>query len=161
MLNLISYIRYLFKSVNQHGVHSPFVYNLLIKALYKKQKLVLHSQVIQWKNQYGLSKRKQRIINSAVVYFNDQNFKEQHDNAFKIKNTAYFSLGDIDLETVIGAVNTYSFFIIDNLNQSKETAEKWDRLKKSNRFNVSIDFYSLGFIFIRKGQNKEDFIIRV
>lgn len=32
-----SYITFLLKSTNQHGVHSPFVYDLLTKCIYKKQ----------------------------------------------------------------------------------------------------------------------------
>lgn len=34
---LKSYIKFLFKSTNQHGVHSPFVYDLLTKCVYKKE----------------------------------------------------------------------------------------------------------------------------
>jgi len=34
---LITYLTFLKKSSNQHGVHSPFVYNLLTKCLYTKQ----------------------------------------------------------------------------------------------------------------------------
>ncbi len=31
-----SYIKFLIKSTNQHGIHSPFVYNFVTKCLYKK-----------------------------------------------------------------------------------------------------------------------------
>ena len=37
MYQIIAYIKFLLKSSNQHGVHSPFVYNLLTKCLYKKE----------------------------------------------------------------------------------------------------------------------------
>lgn len=37
LYQITSYIKFLVKSTNQHGVHSPFVYNLLTKCIYKKQ----------------------------------------------------------------------------------------------------------------------------
>ncbi len=38
MYQIIQYIKFLFKSTNQHGVHSPFVYNLVTKCFYDKTK---------------------------------------------------------------------------------------------------------------------------
>lgn len=37
MYQIIAYIKFLLKSTNQHGVHSPFVYGLLTNCLYKKE----------------------------------------------------------------------------------------------------------------------------
>ncbi len=36
MYQLVAYIKFLFTSTNQHGVHSPFVYNFVTKCLYDK-----------------------------------------------------------------------------------------------------------------------------
>ena len=32
----LSYLRFLVRSTNQHGVHSPFVYDFVTKGLYRK-----------------------------------------------------------------------------------------------------------------------------
>ena len=37
MLALFSYLQFLLKSTNQHGVHSPFVYDFVTKCLYNNQ----------------------------------------------------------------------------------------------------------------------------
>ncbi|MEZ7917698.1 MAG: class I SAM-dependent methyltransferase, partial [Patiriisocius sp.] len=34
LYTLKSYIKFLLKSTNEHGVHSPFVYSLLTKCIY-------------------------------------------------------------------------------------------------------------------------------
>lgn len=38
MYQIKQYIKFLFKSTNQHGVHSPFVYQFVTKCLYDKKK---------------------------------------------------------------------------------------------------------------------------
>lgn len=38
MYQIISYIRFLFSSTNQHGVHSPFIYDLVTKCFYDTSK---------------------------------------------------------------------------------------------------------------------------
>lgn len=37
MYLIVQYIKFLFRSSNQHGVHSPFVYDLVTKCFYNKQ----------------------------------------------------------------------------------------------------------------------------
>ncbi|MEL0455951.1 class I SAM-dependent methyltransferase [Flavobacteriaceae bacterium SZ-1-7] len=46
----IQYIKFLLKSTNQHGVHSPFVYNLVTKCLYDKTKHKAYSSISTYIN---------------------------------------------------------------------------------------------------------------
>ena len=52
---IIQYIKFLFKSTNQHGVHSPFVYDLVTKCFYDK---------IQYKAYQNISKYRNDLINN-------------------------------------------------------------------------------------------------
>ena len=66
MLALFSYLRFLLKSTNQHGVHSPFVYNFVTKCLYNKQlipkKELKHSFTT-------LSNLQMRLLLKIIRYF--------------------------------------------------------------------------------------------
>ena len=43
------YIKFLFKSTNQHGVHSPFVYHLITNCFYDKTNYSAYKQIKQYK----------------------------------------------------------------------------------------------------------------
>ncbi len=45
---LIAYLKFLLRSTNQHGVHSPFVYDLITKCLYDKSKFEDYSNLITY-----------------------------------------------------------------------------------------------------------------
>ncbi|WP_298903201.1 O-methyltransferase [uncultured Psychroserpens sp.] len=49
MFQIIEYIKFLFKSTNQHGVHSPFVYDLVTKCFYDKTKYKTYSKLSNYK----------------------------------------------------------------------------------------------------------------
>ena len=53
------YIKFLFQSTNQHGVHSPFVYNLVTKCFYDKTKHEAYRNIINYRK--ALSKDNTRI----------------------------------------------------------------------------------------------------
>ena len=42
---ILAYIKFLLRSTNQHGVHSPFIYDLLTKCLYVKKEMPAHLNI--------------------------------------------------------------------------------------------------------------------
>ena len=56
MYQIIAYIKFLLKSTNQHGVHSPFVYDFITKCLYDKTKYKSYSDLKAYRNQLLESK---------------------------------------------------------------------------------------------------------
>lgn len=48
---LTSYIKFLLKSTNQHGVHSPFVYDFVTKCLYDKHKHKAYQKIKTYRKQ--------------------------------------------------------------------------------------------------------------
>lgn len=55
---ILEYLKFLTKSSNQHGVHSPFVYNLVTKCFYKKTDAILLN---------FFSKVKQQLLDNKTV----------------------------------------------------------------------------------------------
>jgi len=53
-----------------------------------------------------------------------------------------------------------SVFVIDDIYWSPEMKETWDIIKADERVTVTIDLFYVGLVFFRKGQAKEDFVIK-
>jgi len=49
LFQIKSYIQFLLKSTNQHGIHSPFVYNLVTKCFYTDTNTNKHKQITQYR----------------------------------------------------------------------------------------------------------------
>jgi predicted O-methyltransferase YrrM len=60
---IIAYIKFLIKSTNQHGVHSPFVYSLLTECLYKRDKKHRFTKLVAF--------RKSLLNDSRVIRVTD------------------------------------------------------------------------------------------
>ncbi len=50
MYQVLAYIKFLLSSTNQHGVHSPFIYNFVTKCLYDKKKYEAYSKIKDYRN---------------------------------------------------------------------------------------------------------------
>ncbi len=81
----IRYIRYLFQSVNEHGVHSPFVYELCMNVIYVKADYYLYKHI---------EKRREELLDSdEKISFTDFGAGKTEANVStkKIKDLARYS----------------------------------------------------------------------
>lgn len=53
-----------------------------------------------------------------------------------------------------------SVFIVDDIYWSEEMKEAWEEIKADTRVSVTIDLFYMGLVFFRKGQVKQNFVIR-
>jgi predicted O-methyltransferase YrrM len=56
--------------------------------------------------------------------------------------------------------NNDSLFVFDDIRWSEEMEKAWEEIKQHPRITVTIDLFSMGIVFFRKEQAKQDFVIR-
>ena len=73
LYTLKSYIKFILTSTNEHGVHSPFVYSLLTKCIYKKQrfdkKLNAHLTQQHHDTKHRLISKKKQIMPCKIASY--------------------------------------------------------------------------------------------
>ena len=70
---IIAYIKFLLRSKNQHGVHSPFVYDLVTKCFYDKTKYSNYNQLKTY--------RKDLLQNKTTIEVTDLGAGSQVDKS--------------------------------------------------------------------------------
>lgn len=256
MYQIIQYIKFLLKSTNQHGIHSPFVYNLITKCFYDKRIYSDYKNIISYRKTLlktltkikvtdlgagsqvmkqrertvselaknaGTTYAKAKLLYRITKYFKPKNilelgtslgiathamhlgnpeskittiegcpnisaFTKNYKKKSDLKNINIISGNFIDeidklktnnynliffdgnhqkeatlkyFETFLETVNNNSVFIFDDIYWSKGMTEAWETIKQHPKVTVSIDTFFWGFVFFRKEQLKEHFIIRV
>lgn len=162
---IISYLKFLLKSTNEHGVHSPFVFNFVTKCLYSKKKFHSNKTI--------------NVLLKSIDYFHFENVqitagKEKPDLVKKVfpglnfdENVLDFLFVDQIDPTVLqkwvseGKLHNDSMVLVNGIHQNKRKWDDWKNLIQLPQITVSMDMYHCGAIFIRKEQMKEHFTIRI
>jgi predicted O-methyltransferase YrrM len=64
-------------------------------------------------------------------------------------------------ELLLPIISNESVWIFDDIHWSKDMEEAWEIIKNNPKVTVTIDTFQWGFVFFRKEQEKEHFVIRV
>ncbi len=160
---IISHLKFLLKSSNQHGVHSPFVFDFVTKSLYKNnQEIINFDNYLQLEY---LSKKKIKILSKIVshfqlteICFNFSEFKNIKRNNYKllyIKNIKELQ------QSKFTNLTSKDIIIVDGIYNTKKSEEVWQEIIKNKEVQITINLFYFGLIFFRKEQAKEHFRIRV
>ncbi|MBR9915892.1 MAG: class I SAM-dependent methyltransferase [Algicola sp.] len=256
MFQILEYITFLFKSSNQHGVHSPFVYDLVTQCFYDKtnypdyqqlkayrssllnNKQRIHitdfgsgsrvfksnkRQVAHMAKTSGTTLKRAQLLYRLVRYFesntslelgtnlgigtqamalgsqqnqvttiegcpNTAALAEHYLKQFQTPNVtinmgtfeavlqqldhSVFDLIFVDghhdkeatlsyFELLLNHVHNDSIVIFDDIHWSKDMVSAWECIKQHPKVSVTVDSFFWGFVFFRKEQAKENFIIRL
>jgi len=185
----MSYVSFLWKSSNDHGIHSPFVFSFISTTFYNGSPL---RELRSAKISGPLHPRTLRVLYKIIV--NRKAFKilvlgaqarevtEQLRAAAEITKSQlwFFSPlatvpGGVDLGIITGTsaaeileqwerikteTNPNSIIVLPEINRNHAAARAWQTLQQLTDATVTIDTHFAGIIAMRKGQAKQHFIIR-
>lgn len=134
-----AYIKYLLRAKDQHSLHSPFVYTLYTKCIYRKK----YSQT---KDYYH------RINTFLIETAGEEIFKGHYCNSLSFN---FFSILKQKNEEHKGI----QWFFINRIYENQQTHKLWNKLTRDKNISISLDFWSFGLIFTKKNQEKENFIL--
>lgn len=167
---MYSYLQYLYKSTNAHGVHSPFVYSLVTECIYLRKTMILPLKTMFAKRKYEL------LLNRLRVYFQPKNILElSNKEIFKTRGIVeknpsegskydilYMGLEFLEEDRIAENyeyTHNNTMWIVEK-NQTEKSKQLWKAIQKDAEVRVTVDLYALGLVFFRKEQVKQNFIIR-
>lgn len=164
-LRALSYLKFLLRSTNQYGLHSPFVYAYVTRCLYR-----------------GPRQDRDRALDvllKSLVYFGAKNIflgdrPALGERIRGVEPRARFDQGPWDLLFFDlldpgefnrlyqgGSLHNDSLLLIDKIHGDARRLDSWNRLVALPQIRVSMDLYHCGLLLIRKEQQKEHFFIRI
>jgi len=186
LIRLKQYFKFLLTSTNQHGVHSPFVYDLVTKCFYDKKRKKSYDSIesIYKKHQKksDLSLKKLKLINRVITYLGYTRITILEDTSSildqiiqindltSITNNIHSDHYDLTyihnytiqiLDAIFSNSHNDSLVLVNDIYRTKENLSIWNEIKNHPKVTVTIDTFDLGFIFFRKEQVKEHFTIRL
>ncbi len=188
IFRLIKHLKFLSKSTNQHGVHSPFVYDLVTKCFYDKEKKASYTSIKSLLKKSGGKKitnyKTAKLLNRLSSYFNYKKglvLGNPSDVIIQIlsignhiamdtsiqNNTTYDLIyldalqHQSDIASLSSVIHNDSVLIFNSIHRSEASATVWKKIKNDPAVKVTIDTFGLGFVFFRKEQATEHFMIRI
>lgn len=157
-IRLFPYLKHCITATNQHGVHSPFVYDYLVKCLYRKPRIK--------------GNKAQGVLQRSIAYFGPDSIGVIGEDPDWAKTALQGRTGKApwDLAYAHGPnlvdpqlldFHNDSVLLINNIHASEAMENQWHALLALPKARVTIDLFHCGLVFFRKEQAAQHFKIRL
>ncbi|NQZ44866.1 MAG: hypothetical protein HRT65_11180 [Flavobacteriaceae bacterium] len=161
----LRYLRFLLRSTNEHGIHSPFVFNYVTQGLYARKKRDSVKSIDALLKSIGHFATKRMILwegngvkRHLAVHYPGITFDQ---DPFDCCYVGVLDKARFEALHQHDGFHNDSWVFIDNLQNSVENRTLWNALITAPQFTVSIDLFHCGLLFYRREQPKQHFRIRI
>jgi len=100
------------------------------------------------------------IITEFTDYLNSPNLKSEIINLIYIDGNHQKEATLQYFDLLLPTITNDTVWIFDDIHWSSDMESAWKTIKKNPKVTVTIDTFQWGFVFFRREQKKEDFVIR-
>lgn len=189
MKRCIEFINYKWKAKGRHGIHSPFVYDLVDHCFHISLKKKIQGKIngTQKRNKKSLRLLLQLVQHHEVCEMacNLHNFIDLEEllsdqelkcavlplstlgiHALQNVSLVYFSMDNTnathcaDLQTFVMELNEQTLFVVDGIRKTVEIEKNWKKIISDDSIHFTVDMYTFGLLSKRPQQVKEHFVLR-
>ncbi len=151
MIKIFDYIKFCAKSKTNHGVHSPFVYNLITSCFFNEKWIRKRKNIFTNKS---LKNNSLYIIKELKSFMKNYNY---HNQSNQIILNIYSK--DNPLKSIEKLNKKYTDFIL--FLENCQTLRPIIKIAVKEKKYVLIDFYFWALVLKRKGKQAEYFKIKI